>query len=62
MDFFMDGAGSVGLSRRPTREETVLSSAPLTRRTVRYNSVAEIETRIADFEACRIPKEEQGGR
>jgi len=40
------------------QEETPLSSATLTRLTVRYNSVAEIETRIADFEGCRIPKEE----
>jgi hypothetical protein len=35
-----------------------MSSPTLTRPTVRYNSVAEIETRIADFEGCRIPKEE----
>jgi hypothetical protein len=34
-----------------------MSSAYLTQRTVRYNSVGEIENAIVDFEACRIPKE-----
>jgi len=35
-----------------------MSSVTLTRPTIRYNSVAEIETRMEDFEACRIPREE----